>query len=147
MWPTICTILGAPKISKLTNKEIDKLKKLGKCYNCMRKRHTAACYTKPQRFYSAVSAELQKTTIKNHKKPLIISLFLLPGDLLTDKALVVPCKLGNKGEIKTRSLLDTEAISIRFINEKMAHHVCHMLQISFFFAKLKPLKGFDGKPA
>ena len=94
-----------------------------------------------------ISVALQKAIIKD-TKPLIISLSLLPGDLFTHKALVVLCELGNKGEVEMRSLLDTGAMDIAFIDKKMARHVYHMLQISFFpLAKPKPLKGFDGKPA
>ena len=118
------------------------------CYNCKNKGHTAACYIKPKRFYLAVSAELQEATVGNHEKPLIILLSLLPNNLFTDEALVVSCKLGNKDEIKTRLLLDIGATGIGFIDKKMAHHVCHVLQILLFsLAKSQLLKSFDGKPA
>ena len=123
------------------------LKKFGRWYNCKHRGHTVVCCTKPRRPYSAVSAELQKATVED-TKPLIILSSLLPGDLFTDKALVVPCKLGNKGEIKTRSLLDTGATGIGFIDKEMACHVCHVLQILILpLAKLKPLKKFDKKLA
>ena len=81
-------------------------------------------------------------------KPLIISLSFLPGDLFTDEALVVPCTLGSRAQIETRSLLDTGATGVAFIDESMARHVCNVLKVSFLpLAKPKPLKGFDGKPA
>ena len=82
------------------------------------------------------------------EKPLLISASSLPGDLFTDEALVVTCSLGRMNEIKTTSLLDTEATGITFIDLAMAHHVCDVLQISFIqLAKPKPIRGFDGKPA
>ena len=78
-------------------------------------------------------------------KPSIISSSSLPGDLFTDEALVVPCTLGSRGaQIETRSLLDTGATGVAFIDEGMARHVRDVLQISFLsLAKLKPLTGFD----
>ena len=80
--------------------------------------------------------------------PLIISSSLLPGDLFTNEALVVPCTLENRGQIQTRSLLDTGATGIAFIDEEMARNVCHVLEIFIIpLAKPKPLKGFDGRPA
>ena len=61
---------------------------------------------------------------------------------------MVPCMLGSRAQIETRSLLDTGATGIAFIDETMARHVCEVLKISFLpLAKPKPLKGFDGKPA
>ena len=79
---------------------------------------------------------------------MVISSSSLPGDLFTDKALVVPCTLSSRAQIETRSLLDTGATRVAFIDETMARHVCNMLKISFLpLAKPKPLKGFDGKPA
>ena len=79
---------------------------------------------------------------------MIISLSSLPGDLLTDEALVDSCTLNNESQIQTCSLLDTEAIGIAFIDKKIARPVCKVLQIFFnSFAKPKPLKRFDGRPA
>ena len=73
---------------------------------------------------------------------------LLPGDLFTEKTLVVPCTLGNRGQIQTRFLLDTGATSIAFIDKDMTRNVCHVLEISFIsLAKSKPLKRFDGRSA
>lgn len=69
---------------------------------------------------------LQKATVKN-TKPLIILLFLLLGDLFTNEALVVPCNLGNKGQVETRSLLDIKATGIAFINKKIMRHMYHVL--------------------
>ena len=107
----------------------------------------AAYCTQQQKSYLAVSTELQKATVGD-TKPLIILSSLLPGDLFTDKALVVSCKLGNKGEIKTCSLLDIGATGIEFIDEKMPRYVCHVLKILFLpLAKPKLLKEFDEKPA
>ena len=61
---------------------------------------------------------------------------------------MVPCTLDSRAQIETRSLLDTGATGIAFIDETMARHVCDVLKISFLpLAKSKPLKGFDGKPA
>ena len=79
---------------------------------------------------------------------LIILSFSLPGDLFTDEALVTPCTLGNHSEISSHSLRDTGATWVAFIDETIARHVCSVLKISFLlFAKPKPLKKFDGKPA
>ena len=79
---------------------------------------------------------------------MLISASSLPGNLFTDEALVVACSLGRMNEIKTTFLLDTGATGIVFIDLAMARHVCNILQISFIqLAKLKPIKGFDGKPA
>ena len=101
----------------------------------------------PEKLYSSISAELQKATVED-TKPLIILLSLLLDNLFIDKALLVPCKLGNKGKIETRFLLDTDVTSIGFIDKKMARRVCHVLQILFFsLAKPKPLKKFNGKLA
>ena len=81
-------------------------------------------------------------------KPLIILSSSLPGNLFTDEVLVVLCTLGNDNEISSHSLLDTGATGVAFIDEAMARHVCNVLKISFLpLSKLKPLKGFDGKPA
>ena len=81
-------------------------------------------------------------------KLLIILSSLLPDDLFTNKALVVSCTLGNRGQIQTCFLLDTGATGIMFIDKKMVHHVCHVLQISLIsLAKLKLLKKFDGRSA
>ena len=89
-----------------------------------------------------------KVAARGYNKPLIISLSLLPGNLFTNEALVIPCTLGNSSEISTHSLLDTGATGVAFIDKAMARHVCNMLKISFLpLAKPKPLKGFDGKPA
>ena len=46
-------------------------------------------------------------------------LSLLSSDLFTDKMLVVLCTLGNRDEIKTRLLLNTGAIGIKFIDKKI----------------------------
>ena len=82
------------------------------------------------------------------EEPLLISASSLPGNLFTDEALVVACSLDRMNEINTTFLLDTGAIGIAFINLAMACHVCDVLKISFIqLAKLKPIKGFDGKPA
>ena len=79
---------------------------------------------------------------------MVILLSSLPSDLFTNKALVVPCMLGSRAQIKTRSLLYTGATGIAFINKAMARHVCNVLKISFLpLAKPKPLRGFDRKPA
>ena len=81
-------------------------------------------------------------------KPLIILSSSLPGNLFTDEVLVVLCTLGNDNEISSHSLLDTGATGVAFIDEAMARHVCNVLKISFLpLSKLKPLKGFDKKPA
>ena len=64
-------------------------------------------------------------------KPLIILFSLLPGHLFTNEALVVPCTLGNRGQIETCSLLDIDATGIVFVHKEMARHFCHVLQISF----------------
>ena len=157
-------ISAATKTPQLTNKKVNKLKKIEKCFNYKNKRHTVVRCTQPARFYLMVSALLQKimplkdtsNTLRKHptasslnesyNKLLIILLSLLPDDLFINEALVVPCKLDNKSEITTCFLLDTSAISIRFIDKKMARHVCHMFQILFLpLAKPKPLKRFDGK--
>ena len=87
---------------------------------------------KPRKFYLAVSAKLLEATVRRHDKTLNITSSLLPDDLFPDKALVVPCKLSNKSKIKSCLLLDTRATGIVFIDEKMACHVCHVLQILFF---------------
>ena len=79
---------------------------------------------------------------------MIISLSLLPGDLFTNEALVIPCTLGNSSKISTHSLLDTGATEVVFIDEAIARHIAHVLKISIFLlTKPKPLKGFNGKPA
>ena len=120
----------------------------------------------PERLYLTVSALLQKimllnntasslrkrqttkTVVVNCDKPLIILSSILPDDLFTNKALVVPCKLNNKNQIETCLLLNIVATGIGFIDKKMARHVCHILQILFFLlAKPKLLKRFDGKLA
>ena len=82
------------------------------------------------------------------EKLLLISTSNLPGNLFTDKALVVACSLGRMNEIKTTSLLDTEAIGIAFIDLAIVRHVCDVLKISFIqLAKPKPIKEFDDKSA
>ena len=82
------------------------------------------------------------------EEPLLISVSSLPGDLFTDKALVVTCSLGKMNEIKTTSLLDTGTTDIAFIDLTMARQVCDVLQISFIqLAKPKPIREFDGKLA
>ena len=91
-----------------------------------------------------------KVVAGGYNKLLIISSSLLPGDLFTDEALVIPCTLGNgsKNEISTRSLLDTGATGVAFIDKAMARHVFDVLKISILpLARPKPLKSFDGKPA
>ena len=61
---------------------------------------------------------------------------------------MVPCTLGSRAQIETRSLLDTGATGVAFIDKAMARHVCNVLKISLLpLAKPKPLKGFDEKPA
>ena len=65
------------------------------------------------------------------EKPLLISASSLPGNLFTDKALVVVCSLGRMNEIKTTFLLDIGATGIAFIDLAMACHVCEVLQIFF----------------
>ena len=78
----------------------------------------------------------------------MISASSLSSNLFIDETLIVACSLGRMNEIKTTSLLDTEATSIAFIDLAMARHVCDILKISFIqLAKPKPIKGFDGKPA
>ena len=64
-------------------------------------------------------------------KLLVILLSFLPGDLFTNEALVVLCTLGSRAQIETRSLLDTSATRIAFINKTMARHVCNVLKIFF----------------
>ena len=82
------------------------------------------------------------------EKLLLVSASSLSGNLFTDEALVVACSLGRMNEIKTTSLLDTEATGIAFIDLAMACHVCEVLQIFFIqLAKLKPIREFDSKPA
>ena len=82
------------------------------------------------------------------EKPLLISAFSLPGNLFTDEALVVACSLGRMNEIKITSLLNTRATGIAFIDLAIARHMCDVLQISLIqLAKLKLIRGFDGKPA
>ena len=77
---------------------------------------------------------------------MLISASGLPGNLFTDKALVVTCSLSRMNEIKTTFLLDTGVTDITFINLAMARHVCDVLQISFIqLAKPKPIRGFDSK--
>ena len=149
MLTSIITTVPIPmRAPRLTEKEINRLKKSEKCFNCKNKGHTAAYCTRFRKLYLFVSAALQEMTVRSYEKLLIILLSLLLGDLFTDEALVVLCKLRNKGEIKTRSLLDTGATGIGFIDKKMACHMCHVLQILFFLlAKPKPLKNFDEKPA
>ena len=79
---------------------------------------------------------------------MLISASGLPGNLFTDKALVVTCSLGRMNEIKTISLLDTGVTNIAFINLAMARHVCDVLQISFIqLAKPKLIRGFNSKSA
>ena len=56
--------------------------------------------------------------------------------------------LDSRAQIETRSLLDTGATGIAFIDKAIARHVCNVLKILFLpLAKPKPLKGFDEKPA
>lgn len=58
------------------------------------------------------------------------------------------CNLDNYREIQAHTLLDTGVTGIAFVDKKMAHYICKVLQILFIkLAKLKPIKGFDGKPA
>lgn len=79
---------------------------------------------------------------------MIILLSLLSGDLFTEEALVVQCNLGNQRKIQTRILLDTGATDTAFVDEKMAHYICKVLQILFIkLAKFKPIKRFDGRSA
>ena len=81
------------------------------------------------------------------KKLLIVSLSSLPNNLFTKEALVVQYNLKNQGEIQICTLLDTGATGIAFIDKKMAHYICEVLQILFIkLAKLKPIKRFDGRP-
>ena len=81
------------------------------------------------------------------EKPLLISALSLPGSLFTNEALMVACNLGRMNEIKTTSLLNTEATGIAFIDLEMARHVCDVQKISFIqLAKPKPIKRFNGKP-
>ena len=61
------------------------------------------------------------------EKPLLISASSLPGNLFTNKALVIACSLGRMNEIKITFLLDTRAIGIAFINLEMVRHVCDIL--------------------
>ena len=52
----------------------------------------------------------------------------------------------NQRQIELRSLLDTGATGIAFINATMARNVCETLEISIIkLAKPKRLKGFDGQ--
>ena len=89
-----------------------------------------------------------KVAVGSIKKPLLIFASSLLGNFFTDEALVVACSLDRMNEIKTTFLLNTGATGIAFINLAMARHVCDVLQILFIqLAKLKPIKGFDGKPA
>ena len=61
---------------------------------------------------------------------------------------MIACSLNSLNKIKTTSLLNTEATSTAFIDLAMVCHVCDVLQIFFIqLAKLKPIRGFDGKPA
>lgn len=73
-----------------------------------------------------VSVVLQKVTVRD-TKPLIILSSLLLGNLFTNKALVVLCKLDNWDQVKTCSLLDTEATGIAFIDKKIACRICQIL--------------------
>ena len=45
---------------KLSKKEIEKLKKFEKCYNCKQKKHAAWRCIQPARLYLAISAQLQE---------------------------------------------------------------------------------------
>ena len=61
---------------------------------------------------------------------------------------MVQCNLENRGEIQTRTLLDTDAIGIAFVDKKMVRYICKVLQILFMkLAKPKLIKGFDSRPA
>ena len=56
------------------------------------------------------------------------------------------CNLGNRGEIRAHTLLDTSATSIAFVDKKIACYICKVLQISFIkLVKPKPIKGFNGR--
>ena len=82
------------------------------------------------------------------EKPLLISALSLLDNLFINEALMVACSLGRINKIKTTSLLDTGTTGIAFIDLEIARHVCDVLKISFIqLAKLKPIRGFDGKPA
>ena len=98
---TTIALLAAIKASHLTNKEMNRLKKLGCCYKCTDQRYMAAYCTQQKRLYLSISAALQEATVRSCEKPLIILSSLLPGDLFTNKSLVLSCKLDNKSEIKT----------------------------------------------
>ena len=65
------------------------------------------------------------------EKLLLISALSLPGNLFTNKALMVACSLGRMNEIKIIFLLDIRATGIAFIDLKMAHYMCDVLKISF----------------
>ena len=49
--------------SRLTTKEIDRLMKFGKCFNCKEERHTSRNCTRPSKLYLSVSAALQEVTL------------------------------------------------------------------------------------
>ena len=136
----------------LINEKKHNLKKVRKCYNCKQTGHTAAYCAWPRNttlVEKNPEQELASAEVMvGGQKSLIILSSTLPGDLFTEEALVVPCTLGNKNKINTRSLLDTDATGIAFIDKAMACHVCDVLKILFLLlAKLKPLKSFDEKPA
>lgn len=85
-------------------------------------------------------------------KPLVISSSLLPGDLFTESLLVVQCSVrsptNRKRQIHLTFFFDTGATGIAFVDIAMVHHVCEVLQILFIpLAKLKPVRGFNGRPA
>ena len=81
------------------------------------------------------------------EKPLLIFVSSLPSNLFTNETFVVAWSLGRMNKIKITSLLDIKVTGITFIDLKMARHVCDVLQISFIqLAKLKPIRGFNGKP-
>ena len=61
---------------------------------------------------------------------------------------MVQCNLNNCEEIQARILLDTGATGIAFVDKKIAHYICEILQISFIkLAKLKPIKEFNSRSA
>ena len=48
---------------RLTDKEMEQLKKFGRCYNRKQKGHAARRYTQPARLYLTISAQLQEVEL------------------------------------------------------------------------------------
>lgn len=68
----------------------------------------------------------------------------MPGDLFIKETLMISYILKSKKQIQLIFLLDTNTISIAFINESMARTVCKILKNLFLeLAKPKPLQKFD----